>query len=175
MIYDIDLAKHLTQNSAYVKYIEQPTSGRFISNSVSSYSLGNSLSLPESAVVANIQGMLSKSLNELISYERFPIGWDMYMGKEIDIKNINLAKSYLDVIGSSLKDKLLVPTKLSVAPASDGTVGIEFQINERIILFNVDVDQDEIAVSKISPEMESEFTTSINQLDLEEIMGWIAA
>jgi hypothetical protein len=86
-----------------------------------------------------------------------------------------LAEGYIEVVTADSKTNFIDLKKLSVGPGSDGTVGIEIKTDVKTILIDIDVEQDEITLHKVSQNIESEQRYPVNEFDMGKVVQWLAS
>ena len=131
---------------------------------------------------ASLHSMSRAAMAELQSYLGFEPGWDSYSGVRFSSDVIAAAQEVVQAASRWFARLEITPTEITPAPASDGTVDVEFVVGGREVTMTFDPDlptvhvyMREVHVLALRPDEESEQDIQCDRLDLERLFRWVAA
>jgi len=84
--------------------------------------------------MSNLNNLIDSTRKEIAEYATYEKGWDGYDGKVFTPEVLEQAYKSLETIESFFRDSGAVPNELFSGPASDGSIDIEIEYNNKLIV-----------------------------------------
>jgi hypothetical protein len=117
--------------------------------------------------------LFSRSLQEIESYKDFPSAWDGYRGLEFSESMIHRASYIIQEAERFFSNRKKLPHDITIGPASDGTIDIQIDYNDKFLTFLLDDEKQTISCFKKSSLNKKEIIISDEKTSLEKEFLWL--
>lgn len=129
----------------------------------------------DSINTAELDELDKKAKEKLDNYLLFPYGWDGYNGERFESKLIEEMKGILSEITYFFKKEGLTPSEVTPGPASDGSVDLEIDFNNKSLILTKYPSENRISVYVEDAQMSREEVFLFEELNLESELYWLVS
>ena|SRR5438132_1331278 len=126
-----------------------------------------------SLIEARIRSAFESAGKELRRYERYSPQWDGYRAQPFTPEVLDHAAGILVCSQRLFLNAGIVPQLVTTGPASDGSIDVELQVENRRVLMTLYPRQEQVSVSRFDLEGVHEHVAELGEQTLETWISWL--